>query len=379
LKPQAYFEIGPLMEDHWTGIPVVTAGLAEQALRDDTIDWHFFYHSLEVPRSLLERMLQNRTGAGSHAFLLRHVWGKHDIPFDQAENARGFFCNIKSVRNFFAEEAIFVHDLSPLLTPQFHNEDTINHFADRFRYDVTSSAWFFCNSEATRNDLVTYFGVDPAAAPVMPMGIEIDLAHVSAAQLAASQHAIEPYVVVLGTLEPRKNGRIVLRHLIHDPGFLERFRIVFVGREGWLDENAALLREVMEAGLPSDRIVFTGYVTDAEKIALLYNAAFCIYASFFEGYGLPISEAAMLGKLIVSSDSSSMPEVAPERSFFFDPNDGAQFARALTMAEKRAAQLRRSGTLIEIEARLRDSGWQKGYAALAEWVTSPPAVERKPF
>jgi glycosyltransferase involved in cell wall biosynthesis len=203
------------------------------------------------------------------------------------------------------------------------------------------------------------------------MGTEIDLAHVSAAHLAASRFAIEPYVVVLGTLEPRKNGRIVLRHLVRDPSFAYRFRIVFVGREGWLDENAALLREVREAGLPPDRIVFTGYVSEGEKIALLYNAAFCIYASFFEGYGLPIREAALLGKLIVSSNSSSMREVAPERCFFFDPNDLAQFTRAVAMAELGAAQLRPSQSLIEISARLRDAGWQRAYAILAAWAASP--------
>lgn len=371
MKPQAYFEIGPLFEDHWTGIPVVTAGLAEQALHDSTIDWHFFYHSLVMPRTFVGLLLLNGSGSGSHDFLLRHVWGKHDIPFDQAHKSRGFFCNIKPVRNFFAEEAIFVHDLSPLLTPQFHAGSSINHFADRFRYDVMSSERFFCNSQATRSDLIAYFDVDPAVVSVVPMGIKIDLAHVSSAQLAASQHVIEPYVVVLGTLEPRKNGRIVLRHLVHDPGFAHRFRVVFVGREGWLDENAALLREIEESGLPSDRIVFTGYVTEAEKIALLHNAAFCIYASFFEGYGLPIGEAAMLGKLIVSSDSSGMPEVAPERCFFFDPNDGAQFARAMSMAEKRAAQLRPPKTLIEIATRLPDYGWHKAYASLVEWVASP--------
>jgi glycosyltransferase involved in cell wall biosynthesis len=371
MKPQAFFEIGPLFEHNWTGIPIVTAGLAEQALQDISIDWQFFYHSLSIPRSFLEGLLRNRTGLGAHEFLLRHVWDKHDILFDHAKKARGFFCNIKPVRNFFAEEAIFVHDLSPLLTPQFHAEPSIRHFADRFRYDVETSVRFFCNSRATRDDLVAYFGVNPAAAPVVPMGIEIDLAHISAAQLAASQYTIEPYVIVLGTLEPRKNGRIILRFLAQDPGFLTRFRVVFVGREGWLDENSVLLKEITKAGLPADRIIFTGYVSDAEKIAFLYNAAFCIYASFFEGYGLPVREAAILKKIIVSSDSSSLQEVAPERCFFFDPNDLDQFSRVMLMAEKRAAQLRRPQSLLDIDAELRHMNWEEAYALLAEWVISP--------
>jgi glycosyltransferase involved in cell wall biosynthesis len=377
LKPEAYFELSPLVEDHWTGIPVVTAGLAEQAMEDPSIDWIFFYHSLAVPQAFVATLLQNRTGAGSHEFLLQHVWDKHDIPFERARSARAFFPNIKSVRDLFREEAIFVHDLSPLLTPQFHTGPTISHFADRFRYDVDTSVRFFCNSRATRDDLVAYFGIDPSATSVLPMGAKIDLADVSAAQLAASRYSVEPYVVVLGTLEPRKNGSLVLQYLVRNPGFASRFRIVFVGREGWLNENIQLLDQIKGTGLPSNRIVFTGYVDETEKIGLLLNASFCIYPSFFEGYGLPILEAALLGKIIVISNSSSMPEVAPEQSFFFDPADVFQFSRAIALAEKRALQLRTPTSLIEIAGRLNEASWERGYRKLAEWIQKPFDINRR--
>jgi glycosyltransferase involved in cell wall biosynthesis len=378
LKPQAYFEISPLIEDRWTGIPVVTAGLAEQAINDNSIDWTFFWHSLVVPRSFVTTLLRDRSGVGSQDFLVRHLWDKHDIPFEKARCARAFFPYIKTVRDLFCEEAIFVHDLSTLLTPQFHTGDAITHFADHFRYDVETSARFFCNSNATRDDLVTYFGVDPSATVVVPMGATIDLMDVSAAQLASSSFTIEPYVVVLGTVEPRKNGRIVLQHVAQDPGFAKRYRIVFAGGEGWLDENVQLLGEIRRAGVESDRIVFTDYVTEAEKVALLYNAAFCIYPSLFEGYGLPVLEAALLGKIVVTSNSTSMPEVAPAQSFFFDPEDPLQFSMAIGMAEKRSGALRAPKSLIEIASRLRDSGWQTAYAQLAEWASAPfEAQERE--
>ena len=370
MTTRAFFEIGPLFERHWTGIPAVTAGIAEQALDDASIDWRFFYHTLELPRDFVADLLARRSGLDALEFVAGQVWEGRDIDFEDVRAYRALFPNIKTVRGVFGEEAIFVHDLSPLLTPQFHHQDSINHFADRFRHDIDTSVRFFCNSEATRGDLVTYFGVDPAAAPVVPMGARLDLGALSRAQLAAQLHTIEPYVVILGTLEPRKNGALVLRFLSRDPGFARRFRIVFVGREGWLDENKRLLREIENAGLPRERIVFTGYIGETEKTALLYNAAFCVYASLFEGYGLPILEAAAMGKLIVCSDSSSMPEVAPERCIFFDPTEPAQFAAAMAAAERRAPQMRSPSSLIEAAARLDALGWERCYRPIAEWVKS---------
>jgi len=368
VRPRAYFEISPLFEKNWTGIPIVTAAIAEHALKDEAVDWRFFFHSITLPNDFVEAIVRRKSGANALGFLHEHAWRKQDIGFEEGAGARALFPNIKTLRGVFGREAIFVHDLSPLLTPQFHNQDSINHFANRYRHDVETSERFFCNSEATKGDLIAYFGVDPSAATVVPMGVTIDPAALSAAQLSAQLYAIEPYVVVLGTLEPRKNGGLVLQYLAKDPGFARRFRVVFVGREGWLDENRKLLDEIEKAGLPRDRIVFTGFVSEAEKTALLYNAAFCIYASFFEGYGLPILEASALGKIIVCSNSSSMPEVAPEKSFFFDPADLAQFARAVTRAEKRAAQLRLPTTLTDFTDRLAALGWRGCYDAITEWV-----------
>jgi len=370
VKPRAFFEIGPLLQEHWTGITIVTAAIAEHALSDPSIDWTFFYNTLALPREFVEGMVRQRSNAGGFDFLRDHAWRKQDIGFEEAGAARAVFPYIKTFRGMFGEEAIFVHDLSPLLTPQFHSGEAIGQFADRFRHDVETSKQFFCNSEATRGDLVAYFGVDPRATDVVPMGATIDPAALSAAQLAGELHATEPYVVVLGTLEPRKNGALILRFLAKDPDFARRHRVVFIGRQGWLDENQKLLDEIETAGLPRDRIVFTGFISEAEKIALLYNAAFCIYASYFEGYGLPILEAAALGKLIVCSNSSSMPEVAPEQCFFFDPADLAQFSRAMSRAAKRAPHTRSPTTLDDIADRLQGLGWDRCYGAIADWVKS---------
>ncbi len=247
----------------------------------------------------------------------------------------------------------------------------MDHFAGRIRADVATSDHFFCISRATQDDLTYYFKVPPAKTSIVPMGVDLDLHDVSVAQDIAWDNEIEPYVVVLGTLEPRKNGRLVLQYLVKDPGFARRFRIVFIGREGWLNERAQLMADVEAAGVDPERIIFTGFVSEAEKTALLQNCSFCIYASFFEGYGLPILEAATLGKLVVCSNSSSMLEVAPGSCIFFNPASMSEFAQAVSVAEKRAPQLRTPSTLSDVTARLDKCDWGACYRVIETWVKSP--------
>lgn len=367
MRPVAYLEVSPLLEPHWTGIPAVTAAIAEQALADPSVDWRFFYCALPIPAAVLRAVLAARHGETLRSFIAGHVWSRQDLRYEDGAGAKAVYTSMKTTRSLFGKEAMLVYDLSPLLTPQFHTADNIGHFSNRFRPDVATSDHFFCISRATRDDMVGYFKVRPDQCSIVPMGVSLDLAAVSLAQDLARDHAIEPYVVVLGTLEPRKNGRMVLRFLARNPGFAARYRVVFVGREGWLDERAQLMDDIEQAGVDPGRVVFTGFVSETEKVALLQNCAFCIYASFFEGYGLPILEAAVLGKLVVCSSSSSMPEVAPDQCFFFDPLSATEFGRAIARAEAAAAGMERPSSLAEISSRLAAHGWDECYRPVGAW------------
>lgn len=366
---RAFLEIGALLEPHWTGIPNVVAGIAEHALRDPTIDWRFIYDTIELPRTLVVRLLQQRSGAGGMDTLAELVWSEKPIPASLAQSGAGIFPNIKPTHRLFAREASIVHDLSPLLTPQFHNGENIFHFANRIHRDVETSDHLFCVSEATRQDVIHYFRKPAEQTSTIRLGIDIDPTHVAAAHLGSAGLTVEPYVAVIGTLEPRKNGRIVFDYLDRDPGFAHRQRIVFVGRDGWLEERSRLLARLDAAGVSADRIVFTGFVSEADKVALMLNSRFCIYPSFFEGFGLPILEAGALGKVTVCSNSSSMPEVMPEHCVFFDPRDVEAFGRALRVAERQADQSRSAARCrSEIVADIAAHGWLACYNSIATWI-----------
>lgn len=367
---QAVLDVSALFEETWTGIPNVVAAIAERAMVDADINWIFTYETIPLPRNLVERFLRSRSGAGGLPALSQLAWDRQPIAFDEAQSMVAVFPNIKPVRRYFGSEAIIVHDLSPVTTPQFHNADNIFHFANRIREDIASSDHVFCVSKATMGDVHAYFEKPLGQMSVIRLGAEFDPAEVSAGMLQVRQGArVEPYVVVIGTLEPRKNGVLVFDYLAQNPGFAHQYKVVFIGRDGWLDEKARLMGRLKDVGVAADRIHFTGFVSNTERTALLLNSAFCIYPSFFEGFGLPVLEAGALGKITVCSNSSSMPEVFPEQCVFFDPGEMFEFAQAMRIAELRAAQTRsRQQSFSDVLERAEPHGWDACYAGVAQWV-----------
>jgi glycosyltransferase involved in cell wall biosynthesis len=115
-------------------------------------------------------------------------------------------------------------------------------------------------------------------------------------------------------------------------------------------------------------------VSEEVKLKLLLNCSFCVYPSFFEGYGIPVAEAAALGKFVACSNSSSMPEVAPEMCFFFDPLEVSSLAQAIYRAEK-ASRLSRLDQMSypDIQARLKARDWDRAYAAIRDWLVKEPS------
>jgi glycosyltransferase involved in cell wall biosynthesis len=138
-----------------------------------------------------------------------------------------------------------------------------------------------------------------------------------------------PFVLSVGTLEPRKNhlrlvrsfGRILPAH--------PELRLVLVGGKGWLYEDVTA--EVARLGL-QDRVVFSGFVADADLPAVYTLASIFAFPSLYEGFGLPVLEAMACGTPVVCSNASSLPEVAGDAAILVDPTDVDTLARALHQA-----------------------------------------------
>jgi glycosyltransferase involved in cell wall biosynthesis len=156
--------------------------------------------------------------------------------------------------------------------------------------------------------------------------------------------------------------------LEQDPALLDAHRVVFAGKMGWLEEQHALPRS-LEPFVANGRILFTGFVTEPQKYALLRHAQATLYPSLFEGFGLPVLESLSVGTPCVASWSSSIPEVGGDCCSYFDPFSAEDFDRALR------ALLARRGPKLDAECRAHAASftWRAALARILGRILALPA------
>jgi glycosyltransferase involved in cell wall biosynthesis len=136
-----------------------------------------------------------------------------------------------------------------------------------------------------------------------------------------------PYILYVGSVEPRKNLLRLIEAWILLHKILPSYRLVIVGaRNYW--KSSPVANVVRQSGLLG-QVIFTGYIPD-EDLPAIYNGAslFC-FPSLYEGFGLPVLEAMACGTPVVTSNSSSLPEVAGDGAILVDPNNVDEIAHAM--------------------------------------------------
>jgi len=258
---------------------------------------------------------------------------------------RNYLLDVRMVR---ARDGVvyvpLVFDLIPLIGPQWFMQSLVRDYRAWFGSLLHSADGFLAISEATRQDLVRVSAewrapVPPVSVPVVRLDGDFRQASADAASLHA--HGLEPgsYVLLVSTLEPRKNHRTAFEAwlaLADTLGEAHVPRLVCVGGRGWLNED---LHQMLRDSPALRRMVLILHGIPDDTLATLYeHCLFALYPSFYEGWGLPVSEALSYGKVPAISRVSSLPEAGGRFAQYFDPSDPADIAttvRALLHAPTR--------------------------------------------
>lgn len=225
---------------------------------------------------------------------------------------------------------VTVHDLSFV-----HYPATVRRFNRVYLRAVTRLAArravrVIADSESTRRELVAWLGLP--ATKVVTVSIAADErfrpAPADAVDAFRRQRGLPArFALFLGTLEPRKNlVRLLDAYAACRARLTETLPLVIAGSRGWYyDEIFARVREL---GL-QDAVEFAGFVPAAE-LPWWYRAAdIFVYPSLYEGFGLPVLEAMASGTAVITSNTSSLPEVAGDAAILVDPSDVEALAEAL--------------------------------------------------
>ena len=193
-----------------------------------------------------------------------------------------------------------------------------------------------CISESTRNDLLNYLPhLDPSRVFVASLAAEPTVFHAvfdaQAKQTARDRYGIAdgPYLLSVCTLEPRKNIDAVVRafgRVAAERGMAD-LQLVLVGARGW--NTARIDQAVQAAGGARGRVIVTGFVPDGDLAPLYGGATAFVYPSLYEGFGLPPLEAMACGVPVLTSNTSSLPEVVRDAGLMVDPADVDGLAQAM--------------------------------------------------
>ncbi len=219
---------------------------------------------------------------------------------------------------------VTVHDLAVLRHPEWFNRWTAGYSQFAVPRVVRAASRVIAVSEFTKSELVSLLGADPAKIRVVPNAVEDVFTPDGPA-------AEGEYVLAVGTLEPRKNLARIAEAVDGE--------LRVVGARGWGGVD------------PPVNVTWLGDVSDAE-LATLYRGARClVYASLYEGFGIPVAEALACGCPVVTSAGSAMAEIAGEDAVYVEPTDVQSISDGVARAHRSTP--RRESNWAEVAARTR--------------------------
>lgn len=221
-----------------------------------------------------------------------------------------------------------IHDLSSLRWSYLHERRT-RRTARRLPWMVRMATHVVTVSLAMREEIVQQFGLPREKVSAIPLAPGPQFRAGSGGEQAVLEKygVHQPYVLFVGTLEPRKNLVTLVRAFAAlPPALLRDTQLVFCGRRGWKNDDlqAEILRLRLEAKLRA-----TGYVSDAELPALYRGATVFVYPSLYEGFGLPPLEAMASGVPVIASTAPALTEVLGDAALRVDPLDVKALSQSL--------------------------------------------------
>jgi glycosyltransferase involved in cell wall biosynthesis len=250
-----------------------------------------------------------------------------------------------------------VHDLSFVRDPESATPVLRRYLNTVVPRSVARADHVLADSRATRNDLVELYKTPADKISVLYSGVHESFRPATdPATLAAvrARYGLgeAPFILAVGTLQPRKNYVRLIRAFAAVGGRQSAVNLVIAGGKGWMYDS--IFSEVERLGL-RERVLFPGFVADADLPALYSAARVLAYPSIYEGFGLPILEAMACGAPVVTSTASCMPEVAGEAALFAPPADVDALADALERAL--ADEALRADLIAKGYARAQQFSW----------------------
>lgn len=258
--------------------------------------------------------------------------------------------------------AYLIHDLIPLLHPEYCRPGEESKHAQRMENVLKSASGLIGNSQATLDDLSQFAA--GRGLPVPP-SIAAWIAGPPIPESVAPKAFDRPHFIAVGTIEGRKNHSLLLhiwKRLVANYG-CDTPLLVLVGQRGW--EAAHALALIDRARDLKDHVMELGTCGDEELASLIAGARALLMPSFAEGFGLPVAEALQLGTPVIASDLPVFKEFAGEIPTYIDSLDGKGWENAIMSFTGESLERERQ---LQAVAGYRAPSWDSHFEVVDEWL-----------
>ena len=257
-----------------------------------------------------------------YPFLVIKLWD-HDL--DVIQNSS----QVPTFLKFKQKYIITVHDLTPFITPKESKFGRPLIYKLLFPRTLKTADKIITVSNSTKKDLINHFDIPEKKIRVIFEAADEKFKPLNNEKISETEQKYNlnfPFILYVGTLEARKNIPTLVTAFYKLKKKNIEHKLVITGTKGW--KYKEIFETIDKLNLQND-VVFTGYVSD-EDLPALYNAAdLFVYPSIYEGFGLPPLEAMACGTPVITSNTSSLPEVVGDAGIMVDPYDVDGLADAM--------------------------------------------------
>lgn len=271
-------------------------------------------------------------------------------------------------------QVVTIHDLAYLYFPDdFTKKDLwqLKTWTDR---SIKVARRIIAVSKTTKKDILKNYQIDESRISVIYNGFEKQIDKLKNNKLDLIKKLKiknEKYILFVGTIQPRKNLKVLIDSFDQFVKSNKNFKLVIAGKKGWLYES--IFEKVKSMNL-EEKVFFADHVSDEELIWLYQNAFCLVQPSLYEGFGIPVLEAMSYGCPVVSSFSSSLPEVGGDAGLYFDPKNSEDLYDKL-MELKENEPLRKE-FVIKGKKRVKEFSWEKCGEETLDVIISTVGVKR---